>query len=106
MTDTVDRKVDAFYKFIQPVLTTLTAIAVVAVLTMIIKNDRQQAIMQVKLEAVQKQLDFMQDATKDRYTNKNADSDFQIRDQLIRTLEKEDERIEKRIDRIEQRVQN
>lgn len=89
-----DKRVDVFYRFVQPIFTTITSMGVVALLAMVVSNDKQQAVTQVSMQTMQKQLDKIEIKVDENYTEDEAEADFKLRDQSIERLEARVKRIE------------
>jgi hypothetical protein len=96
-----NHRIEVFYKFVQPVLTTITSIGIVAVLTLIINLDKNQAVTKVEIENLESQISEIQLETQDRYTSEKASKDLEIRDLMLKNLSNENARILKRIEKIE-----
>ncbi len=88
---------------IRPVLNTISAAGIIAAVALLWNTNINDAVAEQILKSLQEDMIKLEVATKDRYTNKDASSDFQVRDIMLEGLIKDVSELEEKVKELENR---
>lgn len=90
-----DSPVDFYYRYFQPVLTSLITAAILWMASISIKNDKRLAKLEVQMTHMQLTLEKMEEANKGNFSAQEILSELRLRDQQINELRRRVDQLER-----------